>query len=329
MPPLTEYNISNVRSMFFGEPKTKKTWFSVKKTAEAGYNVLLLNADKGLGREIIKDIEPEALKRIHVIDCADAGPFANFSFFMTYLLKGETIIWDDDDNKLARLTQNKEHNHYIIKPKLLTSKDVIIVDSYTKLVLSLILQYATENGIDLSKADRTDWDGYGWEGRLLDWMLGQLTLFDCNWIWIAHDGLHEKRVKDPNNPKREIVVSTSIHPKSSSRPHALTVSENFNDILYFFAGEDAEIYIDTRKLHNRDGGSRNIPPNIYHWDDISFQHIAGVTIKPATEFPAVQFVLGQEAQKAAPVIAQKKEPLEATEKSVVSIGEKTSGIVKP
>ena len=73
-----------LRLLLYGPAKTKKTWLA-GTAAEAGFNVLLLDNEQGAG--ILRNLSPEARKRIYRIDIQDDGKRAVAAEFITYFCK--------------------------------------------------------------------------------------------------------------------------------------------------------------------------------------------------------------------------------------------------
>lgn len=261
-----------LRELVYGPAKSKKTWW-VGKAAEAGYNVLLLDGDDGW--HILTQIKPEARKRIQVMDLNDDLNKVNFSTFMARLLKTGTIVWDEEKKKSAKLNPNA--NCVSIDLNKMGKHDLLVVDSWTALIKSLMWQYAIENTIDLSEADKSDWDFYGWGGRLALWMLDRLASLNCHLVVIAHATIYEKRSKDGKkviSQKRQII--------STSGPNAMQIPSKFSDVLYFYPKGSA-FKIDTKGTDEADGGSRLVPPGVYNWDDLQFVDLikaAGLDLPP-------------------------------------------------
>ena len=261
-----------LRELVYGPAKSKKTWW-LGKAAEAGFNILLLDGDDGW--HILSQIAPEAQKRIQVMDLNDELNSVIFSNFMARLLKKGTIVWDEKAKKSAQLNPNA--NCVSIDITKMGKYDILCVDSWTALIKSLMWQYALENTIDLAEADKSDWDFYGWGGRLALWMLDRLCSLQCHLVVIAHATIYEKRDKSGKkviSQKRQII--------STSGPNAMQIPSKFSDVLYFYPKGSA-FKIDTKGTDEADGGSRLVAPGIYNWDDLQFKDLikaAGLDLPP-------------------------------------------------
>ncbi len=264
-----------LRVLAYGNAKTKKTWWA-GKAAEAGYNVLLLDGDNGW--HILKQIDPAAQKRIQVVNMFDERGRPVFAAAMARFLKDGKLIWDEKQKKSEKLRPNADCIH--IDLAQFDSNCVVIMDSWTAYVTSLLLQYAKENVIDLSVAEEGDdkWGYYRWAGAIATWTATQLCALKCHVVVIAHTDIYEKRSKDGKNiewQKRQI--------KSTSGPHAMQLPSKFSDILYFYQHKTAW-KISTRGDQEADGGSRLIAPGEYNWDALQFVDLvkaSGMSLPPA------------------------------------------------
>jgi len=289
------------RTLAFGPSKSRKTWWAAT-AAEAGFNVLLLNGDDGV--HIIKQVSKEARSRIQVVNARDKFGFPYFCPLIGTLLKGESVIWDDTQDKIVHSKRSMApgNRHYILDVKKLTANDVLVLDSWTALKTSVELQFAKENKLDLSDASKLEWDGYGYASRFLDWVLNQLKGLPCHVVVIGHSELHEKKKSVEINGKvQQITEWTRMQPISSSRAHANHLAKHFSDVLFFTIYGDGAFYIDTRASGDRDGGSRVIAPKKYKWEDLSFGkyiNLMGVTPgnKEITSTSGVVRIMGDEVQ---------------------------------
>jgi hypothetical protein len=145
-------------------------------------------------------------------------------------------------------------------------------DSYSAFVRSLALQFSIENGIDLSDAKKTEWDGYRWCGALATWTMQELQTLPCHQVMIAHQEVYEKRTTDKRT-KHTTVDWTRIQVKSTSGPHSMSMAQYFTDLLYFYI-QGSVTQIDTRAEKDRDGGCRNFEPKLWQWDTLQMPALA-------------------------------------------------------
>jgi len=277
-----------LRLLLYGPAKTKKTWLA-GTAAEAGFNVIYLDSEEGF--KIFKHLSPEAQKRIYRIDITDTLKRAVACEFMTYFCKYDKIYWDEARKR--KVMKPDAENVIELNHSRLDTNTVLVLDSYTELVWSLAVRYATEQNIDLSDAEKTDWDGYRWTGTLATWIIEQLVKLPCHVVVIGHATEYEKRSKD-----QKTIEWSRTQLKSTSGPHAMTLSQKFDDVLYFHI-KGSSVYVDVRADKNRDSGGRVIPPAEYKWEDVTFENLcrmAGVPLPPKDLPPVETLVIPEAAQ---------------------------------
>jgi hypothetical protein len=283
VPKLTEMtNSENIklRILAYGWQKTKKTWWAAN-AAESNFNVILLDGDDGW--HIVKNIDPKYHDRIFVVDCVDKTKKAVFIDFMVRLLKTGSIKWNPTSKTAATL--NAEDDAILINLNKLTSKDVLIIDSWTALVWSMTVQYALENKIDLTDPDvaSTDWEFYRWAGGLGTWITKQLQTLPCHIIVTAHRTDYEKRKASKRGKQGDLeYIRSQI--VSTSNPHATTMGRMFSECIQFIQNSEIDYKLDFTGSQKKEGGSRNVKPGLYDWDTMQFVDVckeAGVPIPTA------------------------------------------------
>ena len=289
MPKLTDSMTDEVKLslLFYGPAKTRKTWLA-GTAAEAGFNVLYLDNEHGF--KIFKQLSAEAQRRIYRIDIADTLKRAISAEFMTYLCKYDKFFWDEARKR--KVMKADSETVIQLDHLRLNLNTVLILDSYTELVWSLTKRYAIEQNIDLSDAEKTDWDGYRFTGMLATWILEQLIKLPCHVVVIGHATNYEKRSKDGKT-----IEWVRTQPKSTSGPHAMTIANKFDDVL-FFKMKGTQVYVDARPDKDRDSGGRVIPPGEYKWEDLHFGklcELAGVKL-PSADLPSVESLVLAETQ---------------------------------
>lgn len=266
MPSIEELEQSTdglLRVLAMGKQKSKKTWWACA-AAEANFNVLLLDGDDGW--TIAKKLSPAAKKRVQVISLKEATKQAIFAPFITRILKQGRIIWDLEERKNAGLQPNE--NCVSIDLLSRTNADILILDSWTALCWSLQFQFALENKIDLSDAEKVEWEFYGWGGRLATWFINQLKTLPLHVIIVGHKTVYEKIDK-----KTKETIFTKEQLISTSNPHSMTIGNAFTDILSFRQLSDSVFKIDVSSNESKEGGSRSIKPGTYDWEKLTFAYL--------------------------------------------------------
>jgi len=286
-----------LRLLYFGSQKTRKTWAALT-AAEAGFNVILLDMDHGY-HIALDNVKDEHQKRITLIECRDSLKAARACTFMTKFLKTGKVWFDEKERKPISVQQHLNDDCIELDvDRHLNKNTVLIVDSYTALCASLQFQYAKENGIDLADAKKTEWDGYGWVGRLASWIIEKLSQLPCHVIVVGHKSIYEKYKGSGKDRK---IDWTRLQVKSVSGPHSMTIGDKFSDILFFEAVSQIRTTIDTRPGKDREGGSRIIKPGLYDWEDLKFTKICemGHIDLPPKDLPYLDFSIDKELIEAA------------------------------
>lgn len=257
-----------LRVLAYGESGRKKTWWAVA-AAEAGFNVLYLNGDKPA--TILKQIKPEAKGRVHIMEALHTY---NYSQFIGALFNRRRLLWDDTAGKpVSAINQETQHEYMQADLSKLNNSWVLVVDSWTGLVSATMQQLADQKNVDLSEVDKIEWDLFGPSGIYLDWVLEQLKKLPCHVIVTGHEDTYTVYKKDAKGKQTPEILFSRTQPVSSSRPHGKKLAKNFTDVLRFVMLGTGN-YIDTTSFGDRDGGSTNVPPKSYRWDELGFVDIA-------------------------------------------------------
>lgn len=280
-----------IRALIYGPGKTRKTWWALA-AAEAGFRVLMFSGENGHG--IVQRLSPEARERVYIIDCADGPMDGFFSVLMAVAFKrGQFAI----DETTRRIADRQLPGTTWIDMTAFRNETVVVVDTWTALVQSLVRRFSFENSIDLSDANRVEWDGYRYCGMLATWILDQLrAALHCHYVVIGHATQYEKYKKSPNDPKKQGPLEFSRRqPVSTSNPHGMTISGKFDHVLYFSNSSPKNTWIDTLGDVDHDAGSRALANDRYKWEDLSFATLAqadGMTLpSPAAQpfdFPTTE-----------------------------------------
>lgn len=272
MPMATDLAVNDrlLRIFAYGREKSKKTWWAAR-ACELGFNTILINGEKG-GTQIVKNIPAKAREKLLIVNVVNTPTRAIFAAFMANLCRpGNVFTWDEQDSCTIFGLRNIQHSFVEFDVTKLTENDVVIIDSWTTLAASVFFAYAIEHKIDLTNAAREEWDGFGWEGRFLDFVLNSISTWPCHVIVIGHAVVYEK-YNDKKGSERKLLSATT-QPISSSGPHASKVCNKFNDVLYFDrAANSSEIFtINTGGTKNSSGGSRIMPPLEARWEEIGIE----------------------------------------------------------
>lgn len=257
-----------VRALIYGKDKTKKTWWSLK-AAEAGYNVILLDGDDG--SSIVTQLPLEARKRILIVNAVNTRTRAVFALFMASFMKpGNDFLWDEEGKcSLPILTKRQPHKSYIrFQPDKLCNNDVVIIDSWTALAASTLIQFCLEQGIDLStvEKDEDQFAHFNFQARYLDHILNQIHALPCHVIVIGHEQTWEQ-MKGKGKDRK--VVATFTQPISSTGPQGQKLGKHFSEVLHFSKLSDTAYRINTGGDETKAGGSRTLAPQIWKWEEVT------------------------------------------------------------
>lgn len=257
-----------LKALIYGYGKTRKTTWAgmVAKTNLNGIYCDCDNSAPVLGSML----SAEEQAKLTYINISDDVASAKASWFVSAIAKGKPFIWDEVTRTIVK-QQPIGHSCLLINPQKLTSSDCLIIDSFTQLCNSLFIQYATENNIDLSLANKPEWDDYRWAGQLATFLLTSLMALPCNVILISHVKTYEKKRKDKFGKEQTISVRTQ--PISVSNNHAETISKYFGEVYYFFKRGTGTL-ISTKTTDDLDCGSRFLEPKEWQFDDLTLEFIA-------------------------------------------------------
>lgn len=271
MPFGNQIETTLLHQLIYGEPKTRKTWWTLK-AAEFNYNLLVLSGS-ATGTRVIANIDPAARHRVRIINCNDKPVYPVFGEFVTRFLRGMNVVWDDTAEQFyfenhPTIKYDPTHGYFQINSTLLTQNDVLIIDNWTELSESVIWNWMLENGVDIASGKRPEniRDMFGYASAILSWMLATINHLPCHTMVICHKQTVDVMKKVPTEKKdrmgrpvhgEEPTGEQHIVPVSSSRAHSEKLAAKFDDILDF-QKQGNQVYIDTTTSEGREGGSRTV-----------------------------------------------------------------------
>ena len=274
MPPIdTTLNQDNLaRIMCYGAAKTRKTWWATS-AAELGFNVILADTDYGF--HITQNLTPAARRRIYHLDMRP--PVEDFknggALCLAHAAQSKVTIYNE---RTRRYTPTKaiepDEQYAVLDFTKLTSRDVLIIDSWTEFVTHLVA--SDQMVIDPTAVKKLEWDDYQKQRLVLDLFLANLAKLNCHIIVIGHGEEYAKRKKDaPLKAKPEDAIqSIRVQPMSITRAHAETMASKFTDVLFFYiAAASQGTMISTKGSEDFDAGSRRLPPSVKAFADVSFK----------------------------------------------------------
>jgi hypothetical protein len=223
----------------------KSEWAA--NAAKAGFNVLFCDGD--VAKETIRKLPREAAKRIRYMNVKDSIDKPRFGRVMSHLLTGKDFYWNDTEQKTfnrADDRQEADKEYWCINLNKFTHNDVFVPESdlsepLEQMQLLTILRHTNP---------------------ILDWMVGRIRALNCHVIVPAHVDEYTKYKKhrgvqstQMKEMQSEIEFIRQV-PKSSSRPHSLTLAKNFTEVLWFEL-QGLRRYVDPTVSESREGGSRS------------------------------------------------------------------------
>lgn len=273
MPQIDEtLNKDNLaRILCYGAAKTRKTWWATR-AAELGFNVILADVDYGF--HVTQALSPEARKRIYHLDMrAPVEDFKNSgALTLVHAMQGKVTFYDETTRRYTpKRDVSADSNYAVLNFNKLTSRDVLIIDSWTELVQHIVA--SDRMIVDPSQVPKLEWDDYGKMRLLLDLFLANMGKLNCHVIVIGHSETVGKRKKDaPAKAKPEDAIEQiRLQPMSVSRSHAETLASKFTDVLFFsIPSATVGTMISTKGSVDFDAGSRRFAPALRKFDDLTF-----------------------------------------------------------
>ena len=260
---------SPARLLFYGAPKTGKTWLA-SKAAEVGFNVIILDGDDG--HQIISNMDMKHRAKIGVISLTDTPQESNFHNFIIQMSRGKLFAWSETEKRIVFAKDKGQFKpnstHVVFNPSGLTLNDVLVIDSWSAFVRSMELYYKLSNNIKILEALKKEWDDYHWAKRLINEVMHFIHALPCHVVIIGHE--HQHDIYQGKGKSRE-VVGSRIQPLSYSGPQGKQLAKEFSDILYFYFNRQSQAEITTSPAVGRDGGSRVLPPQNYLWKDFTWE----------------------------------------------------------
>ncbi len=264
--PQTERQLAKL--LLIGDGKCGKTHFA-GEAGDSNFNVLYCDGD--VARQTIHQLSAKAKDNIYVLPVGDRTmPMLThdyIDFMVKFVVEGK-LIWDDTNARVAKRSDDlSESEVWTLRPGGLDHNWVWVIDSWTSLVQSAMLWAAREHGVDLSDTNAAQMRNvYSSAGMKLTQLLVVIQRIGCHVIVIAHPDEFVKQRRpegkrvDQIQEKDMIVEWTKMIPKSSSKPHAMTMSKYFTDVAWMTSNPSGtERQLDFRLDPGRVGGG--------HWQE--------------------------------------------------------------
>lgn len=238
--------------LLIADSKAGKTHWSMQ-AAELGFNVLYIDGD--VGRQTLAKLSPAAKKRVAYLDVSDqmsdkgAYVYRFATMFKEFTTNG-IFTWNDSLGEVFdRRTYHAEpwtdlegkersaDSVWQIRPARMDHRDLIIFDSWTSYCQSISAWKADDLGVDLADIEKAERGHYAGIGNKATQSLVMIQKAPCHIIVIAHPDEYQKK-RSPTgtvktiNETDMIIEWTKMVPKSTSRPHSLTMAKFFSDVAW-------------------------------------------------------------------------------------------------
>ncbi len=263
---------SLLRLLLIGDTKAGKTRYAIQ-AVKAGYYVVLVDGDVALPtiNAMAADgaLTQEEMSRIVYLGVHDyqddkGNYVTNFADFWKDFSTDRRFVWNDTlGQKFSSARYEPNHRVWEIMPSKFDGKVVLIFDSWSAYVQSVMQWKADSISEDLAEIEKIGRDVYAGVGNKLTQSIVLLTALRCHVIVIAHPDEYVKMsnpkgVSQGQKEKNAVIEWTKMVPKSSSRPHALTMGKAFSDIAWIDVTASRKRMIDFTPTDSRVvGGSYN------------------------------------------------------------------------
>lgn len=242
MPVLDETPPEDVliKLMLIGDGKIGKTYYA-GMAAAAGFKVLYFDGDVAI--QTLQMLPAEAKKNLYYLkvgDHIDGGLDHAYADFFVEFTGNSKVVWNDSRQRMFSRRLDENHNDEIweILPGKMDHSVVWVIE-WTSLVQSCMHWAASNAGVDLADTDTPAMRPvYQAAGNKLTQFLYMIQRCKCHVIAIMHPdefiktespvGVKVGQVKESEKK----ILWTKMIPKSSSKPHSLTLAKYFTDVAW-------------------------------------------------------------------------------------------------
>lgn len=238
MPRMNEVKGSNrlIKLLLIGDSKIGKTHYA-GMAAEDGFNLLYMDGD--VGAQTLSLLSQAAQERIYYMQVGDSiGNGLRAPRFRDLFAEFTTSIkfkWNDDEQRLAKASDNA--TKWEIVPGRMDESVILVLDSWTALVESIMLHCANQIGVDLSNASTSEMRPvYQSSGIMATAFLQTIRSAPCHVLVIAHPDEFSHTIKPDGRKVKDIKETdlvidwTKLIPRSTSKPHGMQLGKYFTDV---------------------------------------------------------------------------------------------------
>lgn len=225
-----------IKQLLIGDARVGKTEYAA--AAAEHFNVLFVNGDANT----LSTLNKQTIQRkrnIYAMNMGDTvlGGVRDCRFIesMQEFTTVMTMRWNDTTQRIAKRADKDDI--WELKPALMDHTWLFVLDSWTSLCDSIMLQVAVANGVDLSTATTTQMRPvYQMAGLKATAILQCIKALRCHVLVLSHPDEYEHKtapegraVKDTR--EGDLVVDwTKLIPKSVSKPHGFQIGRFFTDV---------------------------------------------------------------------------------------------------
>lgn len=307
-------DLDPIKLLLLGDSKAGKTHYLLD-AANAGFHVFVADGDIAARtlRKMVKagELSQAAAKRIKYLKIADyvneKGAMVPFmaEFFVAFTTSG-MFLWNDT---LGRPFDPKTYLHgegghvvWEIYPSRMGPETLLLLDSWTALIQSVLQWKADALGEDLGEIEKVSRDMYAGSGHKATQFLQLLRATRCHLGVIGHPREYVKLEKPKGKvgsiQEKDMKIEwTKMIPVSTSNPHAMTMAKNFTDVAWIQVTPTGNREIDMRASDAKViGGSLNIKGSTSEYNFKKLVELSGGTVDPNstidhwfTEYPAGEY----------------------------------------
>lgn len=256
--------LKTIKMCVIGNSKVGKTHYAAQAAAD-GFKVLYIDGDVSI--PTISQFDDDAKQRIFHLPFGDqiddnGAYIPRFSLLLRKFLSSGKMMWHDE--KSRTVIDKKDAGDPVVELNAagFDHEWVIVIDSWTSVAHSIMSLTALNAGVDLADMDKASMSIYGNANNLATDLLSRIKNLRSHVIVIAHpDEFIKYKVKKGNvqdnmrTANRE-VESARLIPKSTSRPHGLTMAKHFTDVAWIEVTPMGKRIINFESSPDHEGGGR-------------------------------------------------------------------------
>lgn len=281
-----------IRLLLLAEALAGKTHY-LAQAAEAGYNLLFIDGD--IAMRTIRKLSKEAQSRVFYMPVHDymddmGNMVSNFAEFVVKFTTSPKLLWNDSLGRVfdmrSYVAGDGGHEVWQIVPSRIGLNTIIVLDSWTALISSIVQWKAGDMNVDLMDLDKLERDLYTPTGHKATQFLTLLKTLKCHLAITGHpqEYIHRSAPVGSRGPVKENEMKIDwikMIPTSTSKPHGFTLAKNFSDVGWITFDSMGKRYIDFKPDNGRViGGNLNDKKSVDEWPMHKLISDIGFTLEP-------------------------------------------------